>query len=544
MMTMMRTAALAAIAVLSQPALVRADPAGVDRIFSRFDKPDAPGCVVDVVKDGRSVLARGYGAANLETRTPITPDTAFDIGSTAKQFTAASVLLLAQDGKLSLDDDVRKYIPELHDHGTPVRIRQLLNHTSGVRDYVSLLSFADVDPGDLSTQSQALDMLARQRALNNLPGARFLYSNSNFLLAAVIVERISGKSLRDFAHERIFAPLGMTHTEFADDYPRLIVGSAAGYAPGEGGWRRAQTHWNEVGDGGLSTTVRDLERWDANFYAPKVGGPDFAAAMTRTGMLNDGAETHYGLGLMIDSRHGLTRVHHGGASEGFRAELVRYPERRLSVAVLCNASSVDASDLANATADLWLPSDPAAPTAGRPPTGPVAGPATVAGWAGVYRNPDSGAVRMVEVQAGRATITAFGGRRGLKPVGPDTAELVDGPLVASYRFRPDSLTETALDRDALYERLELARPTAETLRAYAGVYACPELDRIWRLEIVDGKLIRRDPRTEPWTFDPLDRDRFSYGNLTISFHRAGDGVDGAVLDIGRVRGIVCPRTGG
>lgn len=552
---MMRTTvscAVAAIGCVLLPlgAARAAEPAAsVGALFSRFDKAGSPGCAVSVMDHGQAVLERGFGSANLETGTPITPDTVFDVGSTSKQFTAASVLLLIQDGKLSLDDDIRRYLPELPDYGTRISIRQLLNHVSGVRDYVSLLSFADVDPADLSTQAQALEMLARQKGLNNAPGAAYLYSNSNYLLAASIVERVSGMSLREFAAKRLFAPLGMTHTQINDDFTRQIPGRASGYAPAEGGWARAESHWNEVGDGGVWTTVRDLELWDRNFAAPVVGGADFAVRMTEVGALNDGAKLHYALGLMVDERRGLKRVQHGGATDGFRSELVRFPEIRLSVAVLCNAGSIDASDLANATADLWLPvQTTATATTTTTRRGPPADARTVNGWAGVYRSPDSGALRTVEAAGGKASIKAFGGRFELKPVDAETAELVDGPVVASFRFHsardgaPAGLIQKALDRETKFERIELAHPSVDAMAAYAGSYDCPELGRTWRLEIKDGKLTRRDPRGDVWRFDTLDQDRFGYGNLTMTFRRAGARIDGATLDIGRARGMACKRT--
>lgn len=547
---MKRTRLIGTVALLFAllpPAAHAADrAAATGRIFARWDRPSSPGCAIGVAEHGRTVLERGYGQANLELSSPITPATVFDIGSTAKQFTAAAVLLLAQDGRLSLDDDVRRFIPELPDYGTPVSIRRMLNHTSGVRDYVSLLEFADVDPLDLSTERQALDMLARQKALNNAPGERFVYSNSNFFLASVMVERASGMSLREFADQRIFRPLGMTHTRFQDDHTSLITGRASGYSPANGeGWRLDETGWNEIGDGGLVTTVGDLMRWARNFQAPVVGGPDFAKRMTEVGALNEGRKLDYALGLMVGRHAGLTMIHHGGAAAGYRAELLMFPDRELAVAVLCNASSIDASELATQAADAWLGVKAPAGQAG--PAATTALPALPApdAWAGVYRSRDSGVIRTVDAKDGKASIVTFGGRYGLRPTGPDAAELVDGPIAASYRFTDGTMVQTALGGEAAFDRLVLAHPSPAEMAAYAGRYDCPELDRIFRFEVVDGRLTRRDPRGEDWRFDALDRDAFGYGNLTVRFGRDGSGrVDGATLDIGRARGMSCRRVEG
>ncbi|HVF05653.1 MAG TPA: serine hydrolase domain-containing protein, partial [Frankiaceae bacterium] len=209
--------------------------AQTDRIFAHFDRTDSPGCALGVFRDGHVAYARGYGMANLELGVALSPQSVLDIGSTSKQFTAMSVVLLARQGKLSLDDDVRKHIPELPAYEKRVTVRHLLTHTSGLRDYLTLWYLAGIDDADFTTDDEALEIITRQKVLNFLPGEQYLYSNSGFFLASVLVERVSGKSLARFAEENIFRPLGMRHTRFANDHTAIVPGRATGYARRDSG---------------------------------------------------------------------------------------------------------------------------------------------------------------------------------------------------------------------------------------------------------------------------------------------------------------------
>jgi CubicO group peptidase (beta-lactamase class C family) len=346
-----------ALAVAQRPnAAADSSPhARVDRIFAQWDRTDSPGCAVGVYRNGSIEYARGYGMANLELGVALSPQSIFDIGSTSKQFTAMSVMLLARDGKLSLDDDIRKYIPELRDYGKTITIRHILTHTSGIRDYLTLWSLAGVDDADLTTDQDALALIARQRELNFAPGEQWLYSNSGFFLASVIVERVSGKTLARFAAERIFAPLGMTHTRFNDDHMSVIPNRATGYAPRDsGGWATAMSNFEQTGDGAVQTSIEDMQGWDENFYTGVVGGTATLATMQTTATLNDGKRQTYALGLMVDSFRGLHTVSHGGSWAGYRAELLRFPDQHLSVACLCNLARTNPSVLARRVAEVYL----------------------------------------------------------------------------------------------------------------------------------------------------------------------------------------------
>ncbi|HZV67263.1 MAG TPA: serine hydrolase domain-containing protein, partial [Telluria sp.] len=299
----------------------------VDALFAKWNKPDTPGCAVEVIRDGKVLFRKGYGMSDIEQAVPISPTTVFNVASTSKQFTAFAIYLLAQDGKLSLDDDIRKYLPETPNFGKTITIRHLLHHTSGLRDYLNLLVLAGWRIDDVITQDDALGMIQRQRALNFAPGQEYLYSNSGYFLLAQIVQRVSGKPFAAFAKERIFDPLGMKHTLFHEQYGALVPGRALSYMPArDGGYQYVATSSSMVGPGNLLTTVDDLALWDRNFYDARVGGKELIAQLQVPGMLNSGAAIKYASGLFIESYRGLKLVEHSGELPGFGAQLSRFPE--------------------------------------------------------------------------------------------------------------------------------------------------------------------------------------------------------------------------
>src|SRR5580692_6950049 len=332
--------------------------AAVDEVFADLTKAGSPGCAAAVYRNGRIIYARGYGLANIEEDVPIMPQSVFDIGSTSKQFTAASILLLEKQGKLSVNDDVRKYIPELPDYGPKITILHLLNHTSGLRDYLTLMDLAGINTDSVTTDEDALQIITRQKALNFAPGSDWLYSNTGFFLLSIIVKRVSGKTLREFAAENIFTPLGMTHTQYRDDHTALIPDRAMAYDPKEkkDGFKLDASYFEQTGDGAVHTSVEDLIKWDENFYSGQVGGRDFLAELQEPGKLNTGKALDYAKGLRIADYRGLRTVSHGGSWGGYRAELLRFPEQHFSVACLCNLGSANPSKRAHQVADIYLAS--------------------------------------------------------------------------------------------------------------------------------------------------------------------------------------------
>jgi len=373
-------------AVLSRlaPVLVAQDlDAGtklrIDSVFSRFTVPGSPGCALGVMRAGRLVYAKGYGLASIELSLSITPSTVFDLGSVSKQFTALAVVLLAQDGKLSLDDEIQKYLPEIPRYAKPVTIRHLLHHTSGIRDYIDLLSWSGVREEAVTGDREALAVLARQQAPNFEAGAEYLYSNSGFFLLSVIVRRASGQSLRTFAAERIFGPLGMRHTFYLDSHSEIVPGKAGSYSPASGrqGFQLALANWEQTGDGAVQTTVEDLLQWERNFGSGAVGGEAGIRTLETTGVLNNGKPINYALGQVVDRYRGLRRVSHGGSWAGFRAYFSRFPEQHTAISVLCNVANGVPSVSATRVADMVLASsftmaqEQAAAFTARPPGNPA-----------------------------------------------------------------------------------------------------------------------------------------------------------------------------
>src|SRR3984893_16570209 len=330
--------------------------AAVDEVFSDLTKPGSPGCALAVYRDGRIIYAKGYGLANIEENVAIAPQSVFDIGSTSKQFSAASILLLEKQGKLSVHDDIRKYIPELPSYSQKISILHLLNHTSGLRDYLTLMELAGINVDSVTTDADALALITRQKSLNFAPGSDWLYSNTGFFLLSVIAQRASGKTLREFAAENIFAPLEMTHTQYRDSHTALIPDRAMAYDEQENksGYKLNVSYFEQTGDGAVHTSVEDLLKWDENFYSPRVGGKEFLAEIQERGKLNNGKVLDYAKGLFVQDYRGLRTVSHGGSWGGYRVELLRFPDQHFSVACLCNVGNAGPTRRAHQVADIYL----------------------------------------------------------------------------------------------------------------------------------------------------------------------------------------------
>lgn len=415
---MMRTVArtiLIAVLLAPMPAAGQQPAAAepqVDRVFQQWSSGDTPGCAVGVSRDGRTVLAKAYGMADLEHGVPNTPASIFEAGSVSKQFTAAAIMLLAQGGALSLDDDVRRYVPELPDYGTPVTIRHMITHTSGLRDWGSVAAVAGWGRSVRThTHDHVVDILSRQRGLNFTPGAEYSYSNSGYNLLAVIVDRVSGMPFAEFSRRNIFEPLGMKDTQWRDDYTRIVPGRTTAYAAAGGGYVIDRPIENVHGNGGLLTTVADLLTWNEALAAGRIGGAALVAEMHRQGVLNDGSSIDYAGGLVISTYRGVAEVSHTGATSGYRAFLARYPDQRLGVAVLCNAGNVNPGTVGHLVAEAFLGDAVQPVTASARSSSPVQRPAAatptatdLAELAGEYYSPDAEATLRVAVEDGRLVL--------------------------------------------------------------------------------------------------------------------------------------------
>ncbi len=361
--------------------------ARLDKLFERWNSRESPGCATAVATDGKIVISRAYGMADLEHDVANTTDTLFEAGSVSKQVTAGAVVLLALRGKLSLDDNVRKYVPEVPDYGKPITIRNLLNHTSGLRDWGNVAAIAGWPRTTrVHTQAHVLDIVSHQSALNFPPGDQYSYSNTGFNLLAIIAERVSGMKLAEFTKKNLFDPLGMTHTQWRDDFRRIVRGRSVAYSGARqgGGFEMDMPFENVYGNCALLTTVGDLLIWTENLETGKVGGPKFLEMMHQQGRLNSGKVITYASGLVVTKYRGVPEVSHTGSTAGYRAFLARYPQQHLAVALLCNVGSINPGAVGHQIADLFLLLPPETP---RAVPKPAALPeAELRARAGVYRN--------------------------------------------------------------------------------------------------------------------------------------------------------------
>jgi CubicO group peptidase (beta-lactamase class C family) len=506
------------VAVAPAPSQPPADPARdlaskIDPIFAPYAKPGVPGCAVGVYRAGELLFAHGYGLANLDYGVPIEKDTVFEAYSVSKQFTAAAIALLVGDGKVALDDDVRKYVPELPVYGKrPITLRDLVHHTSGLRDYAFLLDVAGFAQGDYTTDDDVTFLLTHQKALNFPTGTKESYSNSGYFLLSVVVKRVTGKSLGAFAKERLFDPLGMKHTFYLEDPSVVIPRRALGYAPKGDAFGVDMMKSEVVGARGVQTTIEDLALWDANFYDPKVGGAAFLQTMRTPGKLDDGKATTYAFGLWMGVKNGVAFEEHSGGGAGFRTELARYPAERLTIACFCNVGSAEPEALAQSVAEVFLPklkpSGPASepPSSGTAPHLYAASLAELAPILGVYYAPATYEMRSISVKDG-AIFLGY----GLDPEGPrrpmvasDARTLLvkpsqpgdSWPIMTRYTFLPAEgahgarLVRAPHDEKATtFERVDPTALSPSALAAYAGRYGSDEIRIDWWLGVTDGHLM-------------------------------------------------------
>jgi len=525
---------LAPLALFAAPAAAQPDPAvRVDSLFAAWNKAESPGCAVGVSQNGRTVLSRAYGSANLEHGIPNTPATVFEAGSVSKQFTAAAIVRLAQQGKLSLDDDVRRHLPEVPDYGTPITLRHLLNHTSGLRDWGSVMQLAGWPRGTrIYTHAHTLDVVSRQRSLNFTPGAEYSYSNTGYNLLAMIVERVSGMSFAEFTRRELFQPLGMTQTEWRDDFTRVVRGRATAYAWEDGAWHQQMPFENVHGNGGLLTTVGDLLRWNQALDSGTIAGLD---TLETQGVLSNGRRIAYALGLSVGELRGVREVSHSGATAGYRAYLARYPETGVSVALLCNAGNANPEMALRAAA--FFMADRLGPEGGPAPAPAVAVEAAeLERRVGLYRSRRTGAALRMAVVDGKLRT---GGGTELVPIGPAAfrfgasptrVEFVDGPPLQVRIVYPDGDT-------VMYEPAAPADSSAANLATYAGEYRSDEAEATYTAAVVDGALVLRMRPDITFRLTPTYADAFTGpGGTIVRFVRGTGGrVQAFTLGTDRVR---------
>lgn len=534
----------------------------VDKVFAEFDKPDSPGCSLAIVRDGQIIYARGYGMASLEHANPITPQTVFDIGSTSKQFSAMCVHMLAREGKLSLDDDIRKWMPEMRDYGKPITIRHLLHHTSGIRDYLGLMQLGGRNVMNDYSDAEVIALIARQRELNFVPGDEHLYSNSGFFLLSAIVQRAAGVSMRQYAAKNIFEPLGMKSTHFHDDPLEVVKNRALGYSRNEsGGYAMDISLFHVVGDGGVYTTVEDLAKWDRVFYdSPLAGGKALIDGMLVPGKLNNGTTLDYASGLTVPMYRGLRTIRHGGAWAGYRAEMLRFPDQRTSVIVLANLGDTNPSALANAVADIVLEKDlkplPAAAASNEAAAGgsDKLTESQAKLFAGLYWEAKTDRLRRIAVTEGkpkyiRGIVDSPGasspmvatGERSLRLAG--VSQVVELAFAPAENGKPKRFTITVDGGEpSVFEALDTEPMGKDKLAGLAGEYDSAEVDVRLRIAVEGDRLtmsLPLQPGAVPLVH--VSGDWFS-GPVSVRFERAPDGsVKGFRAGAGRMRNIEFTR---
>lgn len=482
----------------------------IDGLFARWNRPTTPGCALEADEDGHAVIVRAYGSADLEHGAPVRPTTIFEAGSVSKQFTAAAILLLAEDGKLKLDDDVRKYVPELPEYETPIRIRHLLNHTSGLRDWGSVAELAGWPRGTAAyDMDDALAIIARQRALNFRPGSEYSYSNSGYTLAALIVSRVAGTSFARFTAERLFRPLGMNQTGWRDNFRRILPGRAIAYAARGVVYEQDMPFESAYGNGGMLTTVGDLSRWTHALMANRVGR-NIALELQKQGTLTEGGTIRYARGLMVTRFAGLPELSHSGSTAGYRAWLAVYPTRRLSVALLCSTSDADAPNIGRSVAATLLGPTPEKPEA-------VAPPVAAADVAGLYLDAHDQPLTIVE-DKGRLRVAGGG---ALFPLATDRFRLGDDSELKLAA--PGELSLTTPDGPSRYRRV--APISGLVMADFAGRFASEEVGVTYRV-IPGANEIRLRLESRPQVelrARPVGRDLFEARGAMIRFHRNEEG---------------------
>lgn len=543
---MQNMAALAFTFLLSSSAMATpTDQQAVDALFAAYEKTGSPGCSLGVIRDTAFVYSKGYGLASLELGVPLAPDSVFYMASVSKQFTAASIVLAAEQGFLALDDDIHKYVPELPDYGEPITLREMLHHTSGFRDFLGLVQLSGRNILDVHPTAEMLNLIVRQKALNFSPGTEYLYSNTNYFLLAEVIKRATKKPLSVFAEENIFRPLGMSHTRFFDDKSVVVAGRVPAYEPGSAGSFKVNwsTNFDAVGDGGLMSSVDDLLLWDKNFYDNRLGKGTLLKEMQTRGTLKNGKQIDYALGLEISHYRGLPIVEHGGALFGYRTEILRFPEQRFSVICLCNLSSANPGALSRGVADIYLKTALApAPAHPTEKTAQMSPGSEAHAFEGKYENPQDHSALQFSV-AGN-TLQVYG--MSLKPLGPNRFVTPLGPTVSFETMKGKTKVKLENDDKIMFEgtRVEELHLGEPALRAYAGEYKSTELDATYKLVIENGALTLHSGWNPPVKLEPLVPDEFIIGQMgTAVFHRDGaKHVSGLSVYSGRIRDVAFAKT--
>ena len=527
----------------------------VDELFSEWSNTHSPGCALAVIKDGQIIHKRGYGMADLEHDVPIRPSSVFYIGSVSKQFVAACMLLLDEQGKIDLDADVRTYIPEFPDYGYKITIRHLIHHTSGVRDNLTLWELVGRSHLEEIPEEEIFEMICRQKELNFEPGTRYMYSNSCYFLMSIIVERVSGLSLREYADKHIFQPLGMQHSIFGDNNRRIIRNRAFAYGKNpDGSFNSMLMRFDLVGSGGLYSTVEDLFLWDQNLYNNKLGtrGQAFVDDMLTNGKYKDGSTVDYAFALVNGKYRGLRTISHSGALGGYRAYFIQFPEQQFSVIILSNFEDFQPQALAQQVADIYL-ADQLQIRAKKemkkqaPPKIIELSPKHLAAVEGQYWDSDIGYPLKVYVKADTLRLLDEAwGERTLAPTGMRHFLLSGMNNEVGIRFFPatkDRAMQLAVEFDgnevARADQIKVRAVSAEEMKNLSGSYYSPELDTRYQIK-TENKQLWLKLKNQGWkAMKRVKEDLYtqaSVGQFNFSLSKDGQ-VTGFQLNAGRVKNL-------
>jgi CubicO group peptidase (beta-lactamase class C family) len=520
-----------------------------DSVFQTFDRTNSPGCALGVYQDGKIFYARGYGMASLEHGIALSPQSVLDVGSISKQFTAMSILMLQKEGKLSLDDPIRKYIPEMPAYADKVTIRRALSQTSGLRDlYTMWGQTGRTFSGDTI---DALRVITRSAEPNYEPGARYLYTNSGWILAAQIIYRLTGKTLAQFAEERIFAPLGMRDTRYLADAALIMPNLATAYSPRQGGgFRVARSSYDGaiMGAGAVHTTVEDFGRWLDNYDSGLVGGREIIETMTTPTKLNDGSPARsgatqaYAVGLNAGTLRGLRVISHGGSWAGYRGHFLRFPEQRFAVATFCNLSTSGPDSLARKVAGIYL-GEKMSPDSASIWTRALEGarrldvPASsLRSLAGVWRNVERGEVRRTRLVGDTLFSMGGGDRTRMVPLEGGSFRAGSGTEIRFEGDPPSRMVVRTVGETVTFTRADTAALTPAQRAEYAGNYRSDEVEatHVWKVEKGELVLYVNDRRLG--VLEPSYKDGFTRGGSVIDVERDARGrIVGFLVESGRVR---------
>lgn len=527
------------------PVTCLAGPAeSVDQIMATWIKPDSAGCSIGVMKDGKTVLERGYGMANLEHKIPNAANTAFYLGSTSKEFTALAVLMLVEQGKLKLDDPIRKYLPDLPAYMQPVTIRHLLEHTSGIRDYYALWTLSGPPEDAYLSVEKVMEIVHRQKALNFTPGTEFLYSNTGYFLLSIILGPAAFSNLPELARNAIFEPLGMRDTFYYMNHFALLPRRATGYTLNEKGDVAINTATLDIaGDGGVFTTVSDTMKWLAFLDQPKGGLAKPFERMRQKGKLASGGTVEYGMGLMLKRYRGLETYSHVGGLRGYRSEIFYMPAQRVGVVCYCNNSSIQVGPITRMIAEVFMKDPPHIAVA-------EVSAADLKKKMGMFRDRDSGDMLAIVTDGANLQVQYQGYQMMMVPEEPMRFRSVNSPLDFELEFRSNGAQdepkfvriESESHKPSAYERMDPKPVQLENPKQYEGEYFSAEANAKFKVQFWESQLSVEQNNQKIGNLSITGKDRFSAGTMNFEFTRNTlNQVQGFRLNTGRVRGLTFDR---